>query len=49
MMQTLPAHADATRRQSTDSLTYLAALMREPEAFEAFTQLTQYYTNVCPR
>jgi hypothetical protein len=28
-------------------LAYTAALIRDPEAFEAFLQLTQYYTKVC--
>ncbi|KAF9732832.1 reverse transcriptase domain protein [Paraphaeosphaeria minitans] len=34
-----------------DSLAYTdtAVLMGDPEAFETFTQLTQYYTKVCPR
>jgi hypothetical protein len=32
-----------------DGLAYTAALIGDPEAFEAFIQLTQYYTKVCPR
>jgi hypothetical protein len=31
----------------SDGLAYTAALIRDPEAFEAFLQLTQYYTKVC--
>jgi hypothetical protein len=33
----------------SDGLAYTATLIKDPEAFEAFTQLTQYYTKVCPR
>ena len=33
----------------SDGLAYTAVLIRDPEAFEAFTQLTQYYTKVCLR
>ena len=33
----------------SDGLAYTALLIRVPEAFEAFTQLTQYYAKVCPR
>jgi hypothetical protein len=32
-----------------DGLAYTAALIGDPEAFKALTQLTQYYTKVCPR
>jgi ribonuclease HI len=32
-----------------DGIAYTAVLIRDPEAFEAFTQLTQYYTKICPR
>jgi ribonuclease HI len=32
-----------------EGLAYTAALTREPEAFEAFVKLTQYYTKICPR
>ena len=32
-----------------DGLAYTAVPIRDPEAFEAFTQLTQYYTKVRPR
>jgi ribonuclease HI len=32
-----------------DGLAYTAALIGDPEAFEAFIQLTQYYTKICPR
>jgi hypothetical protein len=31
----------------SDGLAYTAALIRDLEAFEAFLQLTQYYTQVC--
>jgi hypothetical protein len=33
----------------SDGLAYTASLIGDPEAFKAFTQLTQYYTKVCPR
>jgi hypothetical protein len=32
-----------------DGLAYTAVLIGDPEAFEVFIQLTQYYTKVCPR
>lgn len=32
-----------------DGIAYTAALTREPEAFEAFIRLTQYYIRICPR
>ena len=33
----------------SDRLAYTAVLLGDPEAFEAFTQVTQYYTKVCPQ
>ena len=32
-----------------DGLAYTAALVGDPEAFEAFVKLTQYYAKICPR
>jgi ribonuclease HI len=32
-----------------DGLAYAAVLTREPDAFEAFIQLTQFYSKICPR
>ena len=44
-----PLRPPALPSSRADGLAYTAALIGDPEAFEAFTQLTQYYTKVCPR
>jgi hypothetical protein len=33
----------------SDGLAYTAVLIKDPEAFKAFIQLTQYYTMICKR
>ena len=44
-----PLRPPAPPSSRADGLAYTAALLGDPEAFETFTQLTQYYTKVCPR
>jgi ribonuclease HI len=44
-----PLRPSISPSSRSDGLAYTAVLIGDPEAFEAFTQLTQYYTRVCPR
>ena len=41
-----PPIPPSTRKEG---LAYVAVLLKDPEAFEAFIQLTKYYTEVCPK
>jgi ribonuclease HI len=43
-----PLRPPAPPSSRRDGQAYTAVLVKDPEAFEAFVQLTQYYTKVCP-